>query len=129
MPGTVKHILMVDDDPDDQQLFKIALEENYPECLLTTANDREALFKMLDENPVPDLIVIDINLPLISGRECLQQIRSNKEYDGVMVVMLSSYQNPAVIDDCLKLGAMKYYVKPTTYVEIKQVVDEICSLY
>lgn len=129
MTSIPKSIVLVEDDPEDVELFQSALEDTDPYCQLITAKDGNGLMNLLEEIPTPDLIVMDVNLPRKSGKECLEEIRSKKQFDQVPVIILTSYQNPRYIDSCLRNGATRYYIKPATFNDIKKVVQEICSLY
>jgi CheY-like chemotaxis protein len=128
MIDTNMHILMADDDLDDVELFQHALTETHPDFELTTAKNGDELMSLLNELPVPDLIVMDINMPRKSGKECLAEIRSREQFDKVPVVIISDYKNPSGINYCLSHGANKYFEKPTTFLGIKELVKEICGV-
>ena len=128
MITTPKNILLVEDDPDDIELFRIALEETSSDYQLSTVGNGNALANILSDIQVPDLIVLDVNLPQKSGVECLEHIRSKQQLKEIPVIILTAYNNPAYISDCLAKGATRYFIKPTTYHEIKDVVVEICGL-
>jgi CheY-like chemotaxis protein len=122
-----KHIVLLEDDPDDLEFFRTALHDTHPGYQLTTVADGRHLQRILEDISQPDVIVMDYNLPGKPGTEYLKEIRSDKKFDQVPVVMLSSHKNPANIDDCLSHGAIHYYLKPQTFTEIKDVVSRICN--
>ena len=128
MPTVAKHILLIDDDMDDALLFQYALEEVHANCQLTIAQYEPGESNDLRQFSVPDLIVLDINMPYKSGKQWLAEIRSIKQYDTVPVIMLSGHKNPDYINYCLANGANKYYIKPATLPAIKKMVAEICAV-
>jgi DNA-binding response OmpR family regulator len=128
MPVPVKHILLIDDDIDDALLFQYALEEVHHDCQLTIAKYEPGERNDLLQFSVPDIIVLDINMPYKSGKEWLEEIRSIRRYDPVPVVILSGHKNPDYINYCLSNGASKYFIKPATLPEIKKMVAEICNV-
>jgi len=71
MPQLAKNLLLGDDDRDDVELFQLALKEACIDYELTVAEAGNALLKMISEKIRPDAIVMDINLPMVSGIQCL----------------------------------------------------------
>ncbi len=118
---------MADDDQDDVELFQCAVEETCPDLELTVATDGEKLINLLDEIPTPDAIFIDLNMPLKTGKECLEEIRTKDEFDNVPIVILSTSAQKADIDFCLNNGANHYFIKPHSYEGIKSIVENLCS--
>lgn len=127
MPYPISHILLIDDDADDAALFEYALEEIHPDCRLTIFKYEPGKSNDLSNYPLPDLIVLDINMPYKSGEKWLKEIRSVKKYDVVPVIMLSGHKNTAYIDNCLSNGADKYFIKPATFGAIKDMMIDICN--
>ena len=123
----LKHVVLADDDREDVEIFQLALEEACPEIELNIAEDGVELLNLLEAIPVPDLIVLDINMPRKSGKECLKEIRSKKLYDPVPVIILSTSNVQHDIDYCLANGANKYFTKPPNYTEVKKLVENICD--
>lgn len=123
----LKHVVLADDDREDVEIFQLALEEACPEIELNIAEDGVELLNLLEAIAVPDLIVLDINMPRKSGKECLKEIRSKKIYDPVPVVILSTSNVQNDIDYCLANGANRYFIKPPNYIEVKKLVGNICD--
>ena len=90
MTSLFKHILIADDDQDDIELFQDAVNEICPDLKLTIATDSEKLINLLSKIPKPGAIVLDLNMPLKSGKGCLKEIRNNYEFKDVSVVILES---------------------------------------
>jgi CheY-like chemotaxis protein len=119
-------ILMVDDSRADADLMRIALADGWPESELRVAVDGEQALQVLDEGPVPDLVLLDLNLPRLSGHEVLATLRAAGEPD-VRVVILSSSDDPADVRRSGELSA-RHIVKPRDLDGLFDVVDSLRAL-
>src|SRR5438105_121894 len=123
----IKNIVIADDDQDDVDLFQSAVEETCSQVSLTIARDGTKLMKLLDNTPAPDAIFLDLNMLGKSGRDCLEEIRSQEKFAEVPVMILSTSNRKAEIDECLSNGADHYFVKPNSYDELKNIIKELCD--
>ena len=123
-----KSIVIADDDEDDIELFKSMALQFCPDLNIDTVENGDKLMHLLEHSSVPNIIVLDLNMPYKSGKEWLDEIRSFKQYDQVPIVILSGHKNPSYIDHCLSHGADKYYIKPATLPAIKSMIAEICGI-
>jgi CheY-like chemotaxis protein len=122
---TTTTILLVDDDPDDVFILSDAFKTMDPSCEIIEAYDGDAALQLLEElgkrNVVPDLIVLDINMPVLDGRELLKILKTNASYKEVPVVVYTTSSN--LFD---KLHCEQYQVdlitKPSTLDSIMQAV-------
>jgi CheY-like chemotaxis protein len=123
-------ILLADDDEDDRFLFGEALKDVNPCTSLKTVNDGDKLMKYLGsvDGVHPDIIFLDINMPCKTGKECLKEIRSNKELDDVPVVMFSTSNHEKDIDETFKNGANLYVAKPVFFNDEVNILRKIFSL-
>lgn len=71
MPLSIKHVLIADDDADDILLFESALMEACPELTLSKAENGIRLLDLLKNTALPDAIILDLNMPVMGGKECL----------------------------------------------------------
>ncbi len=118
-------ILFIDDDPDDIELFCEAVDYlNASEFFyrkyermrcLTSPNCSAALalLKQLDE--LPKYIFMDINMPVMDGRECLQALKSNPVFSAVSVIMLSTTLREKDVQEFQAMGAIDCIVKPSGF--------------
>lgn len=118
------NILLADDDTDDCVFFKQALDELTIPTNLTTVNDGEQLMNHLsnNENQLPDVIFLDINMPRKNGIECLSEIKQNKAFNNIPVVMFSTTNAWDTINMLFKSGAHVYIHKPSDFSQLKQVI-------
>jgi CheY-like chemotaxis protein len=113
MPFT-KSCLLIDDDQDDQLIFSHTLQEFDKSIKFFSAENGLAALKRLEGQPIfrPDLIFLDINLPGMSGMDCLIRIRSNPELDNTPVIIYSTSSLPDHFAIAKKLGAIDFLTKP-----------------
>ncbi|MDB5193343.1 MAG: response regulator receiver protein [Segetibacter sp.] len=126
MTSLYKHILIADDDEDDVELFQSALDEICPELKVSVASDGAKLIRLLDILQRPDAILLDLNMPYKSGKECLREIRKKDGYNDIPIVILSTSSSKADIDYCLTNGANQYIVKPNSVEGMKNIVRNLC---
>ncbi len=91
------------------------------------AEDGQALLNKLENSPLPDVILLDLNMPFINGKECLKVLRQNPQYNKVPILIYSTSNSKNDIDYCLQNGANYYIVKPSSYHAVKLVVKDICN--
>jgi len=118
-----KHILVVDDDPELLQLVRVLLSRIGFDAV-TVTNAAEAAQAMRNP-PLPDLLILDLMLPDVSGVEFLRQMRSKPVFDSVPVLVLSAMIDPDHIRQALDAGADRYLTKPYIANNLLTVVQEI----
>jgi len=108
------HIVLVEDNPADVLLFRKALQEKGIAFDLTCFEDGEQALKSLAQEgqDEPDIILLDMNLPIFDGGEILRRIRSIPRLDHVPVAILTSSESPLDRDRASLLGADRYINKP-----------------
>jgi DNA-binding NtrC family response regulator len=122
---------LIDDDTDDHEIFELALEKVDPSIKCTYFNDPvNALERMrADKEFVPKIFFIDINMPLMNGMECLAEIRKMDHVRHIPVCMYFTSANPAIINECKRLGATDFIVKSSGIDELEKALSEILSQY
>jgi CheY-like chemotaxis protein len=125
-------ILLAEDDPGDQELTRRALEEGRMRSELHIVKDgEEALDYLLHRGtyvnpataPRPDLLLLDLNMPKIDGRQVLQRIRADERLRRLAVVVLSTSQDAEDILCTYDLGANSYITKPMELRKFMQVIQ------
>ena len=107
----MRHILLVEDDSGDVLLVHAAIRAASVDADVIIADDGEQADRLLEDNQ-PDLIVLDLNIPKLSGFQLLDKIRTRK---GPPTFILTSSMNPADERRARELGARDYLVKPTRF--------------
>lgn len=124
-----KHIFLADDDADDCILFEDALREICKRSQLTTANDGMQLMDLLrEENQVPDVIFLDLNMPRKNGFECLAEIRENPHLKDIPIVIFSTTAQPEAVNNVYENGANCFVCKPNTFQQLKNAIQHILSI-
>jgi CheY-like chemotaxis protein len=119
------NILLADDDMDDCNFFKHALEELDLSARLTTVHDGEQLMSYLDKHSeqLPHVVFLDINMPRKNGMECLSEIKRNQKLKDIPVVMFSTSNSWDTINLLFKSGSHVYIHKPSDFAQLKQVIQ------
>ncbi len=113
-------ILLVEDDPGDQELTKRAFEHCSVECELFIVGDGEEAFDYLTRrgdyvdrllSPRPKLIILDLNLPKLNGRDLLKKIKAQPEISHIPVVILTTSSQDEDVLLGFKAGANSYITK------------------
>ncbi|MDJ1482993.1 response regulator [Cytophagaceae bacterium YF14B1] len=112
-----KSFFLLDDDADDRELFVEALSLADATAICYTASKAEEALKRLksDNISVPDFIFLDINLPDLSGWECLIQLKSMTKYKQVPVIMYSTSSHEKDVKIAQDLGAFYFLTKPDDF--------------
>jgi CheY-like chemotaxis protein len=125
-------ILLVEDDPADQKLIKTSLEKQKVKTELNIASSAEEALDFLhhgadngESNAYPDLILLDLNMPGMGGREFLKQVKTDEELKHISVVILTSSNSEKDIVESYKLQAAGFVRKPVTLGELEQVAEAI----
>ena len=131
LTGSTMEILLVEDNPGDVLLTEEALQEGeIPYSLHVVSDGEEALRFLHKENnyinsPVPHIIILDLNLPKLSGREVLAEIKNDSNLKSIPVVVLSTSNSSEDIFKSYELHANCYVTKPIDYYQFSKVVRSI----
>lgn len=129
-----KEILLVEDNPDDVELTRIAFNEAKIANSLTVVTDgAEALDYLFargahaDRNPadLPSIVLLDLNLPKVDGREVLQAIRANEATRTLPVVVLTTSAEPFDVETSYALGVNSYIQKPVDFEQFVWAVKQV----
>lgn len=127
MALNIQHVLLADDDEDDVTVFRDAFEKKCVGIKFQVVNNGQDLLAVLDRITPPDLVLIDINMPGMDGKSCLQIIRGDKRFEHTTIMMFSVSNNNNDINYCLNNGADYYTVKFGSLRQLRELVDDIAS--
>ena len=133
MATTLPHgisVFLADDDADDRFLFEEALLEVRKNVKITMLNNGEQLMKCLDEKNIqhPNLIFLDLNMPLKNGIECLEEIKKDNKLKDIPVIIFSTSNQKETINQVYIKGANYYMCKPDNFEKLKSLLDKVFTL-
>jgi CheY-like chemotaxis protein len=118
-----KNILQIDDDTDDCDLFLEALQA-VSNAIYTSSNDPvEALRKLTRQEIAPDVIFLDLNMPVMSGMEFLTEIKKNDIVKNIPVIIFSTSQFDDIKRQAKNHGAHDFISKPSDFNELKKIIS------
>jgi CheY-like chemotaxis protein len=123
----MKQILLIDDDRDDAELFKEALSELDASIGFEHYEDsKEGLRTLLERrNGLPDIIFLDINMPLVSGWQCLTEFKKSDHLKDIAVIMFTTSSQPRERELAKELGAEGFITKPSDYKTLKTMLASV----
>lgn len=128
----IKKVLFADDDADERTLFENIYQGRKDiQVLPTLLNGSDVIKKLtaLDDSELPDLIILDQNMPLMNGKQTLSFIKSNEKWSKIPVCICSTYADHQLVEDCVKLGAYKVASKPITEAEYQKMMDAFLNVF
>lgn len=122
-------ILLAEDDSDDRILFREAVKTLHVNIDIIEAESGVQTIDILQQSEeLPDVIVVDINMPLISGIDCVKIIREDVRLSEIPVVVMSTSGNDVSVAEAKKAGADRYAIKPPSFEDLTKIVRIICSV-
>jgi two-component system response regulator len=131
------NVLLVDDDHSDLALMGTAIAQSDLNIWLQTATDAHRAIDYLDGrdsyadremHPLPDLVILDLDMPLSGGFEFLDWRRASAAFSSLPVVLLSGSAYPGAIQTALSMGAKAWFAKPAQIKDWNSVVEKVWKL-
>jgi len=122
-----KIVLLIDDDIDDRELFCEALLEVAPDVTChTSKSGLDALTTLkADVGMVPDYIFLDLNMPIMNGRQCLRELKRIKKLESTHFIIYSTARTPDAHLDQEDINTVHFLTKPTKFTELKEILANI----
>lgn len=109
-------VFLADDDEDDREFFREAIQSLFPDCELNMVNDGESAINFLKScTDLPDFVFLDINMPIKNGIECLKLLKGFRPAPAFPVIMLSTSAAEHAIQQSYDSGASLYIQKPSRF--------------
>ncbi len=124
--GTYK-VYLIDDDEDEYLLFQQAIKELKIDVEVRYIDNCGKMLELLDEGHIPDLIFLDLNMPQISGRECVKKIRQ-KLKDKLSIIIYSTSKYQPDVDGTHQDGANLYVIKPNSFEGLMKTLKGVFSI-
>ncbi|PWB24161.1 response regulator [Flavobacterium sp. HTF] len=119
-----KNILQIDDDSDDCELFMEALEEISSASYMAIYDPVEALRKLMKYEIEPDVIFLDLNMPIMSGIEFLTEIKKQEKLKEIPIIIFSTSQLEHIINEAKDYGAQDFISKPNNFNDLKDILSK-----
>lgn len=124
------YILLAEDDEDDRMFFKEALDEIKVKTNISFVTDGAQLMDYLNQSGIrlPNVVFLDLNMPVKNGMECLIEIRRDKRLKDLAIVIYSTSASEEDIEDAFVNGANIYIKKPNDFSLLKSTLAKVVSL-
>jgi CheY-like chemotaxis protein len=119
-------VFLIEDDIDDQEIFLTALEGVDTGFICKTAfNGQDAISRLLSKEVSPDVIFLDLNMPLMNGKDFLARIRATGDYKDIPIYVLTTTSNQHTAREVKALGANDMITKPSSFSELRNLLKTI----
>lgn len=123
-----KKILLAEDDTDDQKIFEEFLAHRTDISIMPPAENGEDVLRLIAEGFIPDLIILDQNMPRKNGLQTLQSLKEMPAYTHIPVIIYSTYADSTLVQKSTDLGAAGVWSKPVTQEGYNQMIDALLKL-
>jgi CheY-like chemotaxis protein len=121
-------ILFIDDDDDDLEFFASAIHQISSSLICATENGaQKALDKLKRKETIPDVIFLDLNMPVTNGFQFLTEIKSNDNLKDIPIIVLSTSSADKTIQEAKALGAVDFITKPNNFSALKSILQNILA--
>jgi DNA-binding NarL/FixJ family response regulator len=129
---SVKTVILVEDDPDDRDLFYQLFSSRDDLNLLPSVENGVELINYLHEvsmnDQLPDLIILDQNMPKMNGKQTLAFLKSHNLFASIATVIYSTYTDSNLVHECIGLGANMVALKPIDHEGYEKMMDDFLKL-
>ena len=123
-------ITLADDDEDDRLFFTDAFEELKINTVVNTVNNGKELLDFLNhpETILPNIIFLDLNMPILNGIDCLKEIKQNDKFRDIAIAIYSTSSSDQDIENTFVLGANIYIKKPSNFNDLKKILSDVVTI-
>ncbi|MDH5324899.1 MAG: response regulator [Gammaproteobacteria bacterium] len=119
----MKHILSADDDITNRMIIEEILDEEY---VVTSVENGQECLKSIEEK-LPDLVLLDVSMPIMDGIEVCKKLRSNKKTENLPIIMLSGFAANDNVAKGFSVGANEYITKPFEPSVLRQTISRLLA--
>ncbi|CAL2094530.1 Response regulator receiver domain-containing protein [Tenacibaculum sp. 190524A05c] len=124
------NILLIEDHLIEVVKFKKTVSYSELKHTITEARDADEAFKILeDKNNLPDLILLDLNMPKMSGVEFLAILKRDPQLRHIPTVILTTSDNQKDLEECFKIGVSGYILKPLKYRDYETKIEAVLTYW
>jgi DNA-binding NarL/FixJ family response regulator len=120
-------VFIIDDDPDDSELLTEAILEVDPNIVCSSSSGSIGALTILsvEQLIIPDFIFLDLNMPMMNGKECLVELRKIQQLNSAKVVVYTTSQREDDVKEMLGLSAAYFLIKPSSFDHLKKAINYI----
>ncbi|MDB5250101.1 MAG: response regulator receiver protein [Segetibacter sp.] len=119
-------VLIIDDDADDKEMFcEVVAEIGANISCVMASGAQEALHLLKNKKVAPDFIFLDLNMPRMNGKQCLEQLKQVEEFASIPVIIYSTSKNNEDKEITRKLGSVYFLTKPSSMQDLKKELESI----
>ena len=124
-----KHLYIIDDDTEDQEIFIEAVKEVSESIECESSTSGEDALRHLEANApqLPDLIFLDLNMPKLNGKQILKEIKNRASLRGIPVIMYSTSFAPRDVEEIKSSGAAHHLIKPSRFEDLCRALSDILA--
>jgi DNA-binding response OmpR family regulator len=119
----MRHVWIVDDDAEMARAIGLMLK--MLDCEVTSFHSARAAAQTLLTGKSPEVLILDIHMPDVSGLDMLEFLRRRPEWKELPIIMLSSENADSTVDTAMQLGADAYVMKPVTLEELEKTMAAV----
>lgn len=123
-------ITLADDDEDDRLFFTDAFDELKINTVVNTVKNGRELINFLNhpETVLPNIIFLDLNMPILNGIECLKEIKLDDKFKDIAVAIYSTSSSEEDVENTFVLGANIYIKKPSNFNDLKKILSDVVTI-
>ncbi|WP_338375145.1 response regulator [uncultured Flavobacterium sp.] len=123
-------ITLADDDEDDRLFFTDAFDELKINTVVNTVKNGRELINFLEHSDtvLPNIIFLDLNMPILNGIECLKEIKQNDKFKDIAIAIYSTSSSEEDIENTFVLGANIYIKKPSNFNDLKKILSDVVTI-
>ena len=124
------YVVLADDDEDDRLFFTDAFEELKMQTKVDVYKDGIELMNALNQSKaiLPNILFLDLNMPMKSGLECLKEIKMNPRFKNISIAIYSTSASEEDIEDTFVNGANVYIKKPNDFKILKKILSDVVTM-
>ncbi|MCW3102195.1 MAG: response regulator receiver protein [Bacteroidetes bacterium] len=123
-----KNLMLIDDDDDDQEIFLTAVKAVSDKATCSSFfNAEEALKQLISGREEPEVIFLDLNMPVMNGQQFLIEIKKIDKLKAIPVIIFSTSSHAPTIQATKDLGASDFITKPASFDALKEILKQIIA--
>lgn len=123
-------ITLADDDEDDRLFFTDAFDELKINTVVNTFKNGRELINYLNQPEIvlPNIIFLDLNMPILNGIDCLREIKQNERFKEIAIAIYSTSSSEEDVENTFVLGANIYIKKPSNFNDLKKILSDVVTI-